>query len=304
MFNFKELSDAHLSLAQRDKSRVDKSKSAYASGLSYLQQYTQRPSRELIKKAIAQFKTAIQLSRAYLAPYIALSNLYYGMNLIGPALKYFQAARELDPSSEYVRKLQQLLTSKEKISSLESPPVTTDWSSAKGEVLDYDQLYDDTEALIQQEVQFTMTMQLILHPTTDPKQIQFLQQSQQRVQNKYTHIFHQLEIIDLEIDTVELRKQLNPVELRLKQINRLLEQCLCMCGLAEQVMTLIGRVQNELTAVQPQEAELELFLDQCDALADQIDALEQLKIPIQELELIYSQLVEKINELQEWFEHV
>ncbi|PIQ25926.1 hypothetical protein COW36_03060 [bacterium (Candidatus Blackallbacteria) CG17_big_fil_post_rev_8_21_14_2_50_48_46] len=304
MFNFKELSKAHHSLSQRDKNRVDKSKSAYASGLSYLQQYTQRPSRELIKKAIAQFKTAIQLSRAYLAPYIALSNLYYGMNLLGPALRYFQAARELDPSSEYVLKLQQLLTSKEKISSLESPEVSVDWNSTKGVVLDYDQLYDDTEELIQREVQFTMTMQLLLRPTPDPEQIQTLQQSQQLVQNKYTYILHQLEVIDAEIDTEELRKQLKPVELRLKQINRLLEQCLIMRNLTEQLMTLIARVQHELAAVQPQEAELELFLDQCDALADQINALEQQKIAIQELEILYSQLVTKINELQEWFDHV
>jgi hypothetical protein len=232
------------------------------------------------------------------------------------ALRFLRAALKLAPDDQFAQDLlsyaqSQLL--KEKLSETDSGIETLDKSLFKPkEDLDYDELYDEIEKIIQSEVRQMMLDALPFDkPTKDKVFYQKLKQRLSHLDNQYNEISSNIQIVDLEIEASDLKNQLKPMEIQLKRYSTCLAYCqkyqdldAQIIALAQQVIELTQHLKKELLNAELSDLEhkIELIMDTCDTLADQLESFEKIGYSIDSLEQDYTELVDQIEKLNESFD--
>lgn len=297
MFDLKTIAKQTQSLNKQTNQRHNQANSEYQKGVVTLQQYVKNPQRSLLLEAIQHLMQASRFNRLDPLPYVLLGRVYWSMELKALALRFLRAAQSLSPDLPAVVELCELLTSGK------SPQK---WqpglSSVQSDELDYDALYDELEAHIQSEVQTVMNIRLPLHPTWQQDVILDLDESLQKLKQTELIIQENLQIVDQEIDTAELKQLMRPLFQRLKQIEMLYQHCLLFAQIWEVIYVLKGYVEERLGQDLIDDEGLEAALDQCDSLADQLDDLAQKGLAVGPLEKAYEEMTQKLAIWQEQLE--
>lgn len=291
MFDLKELSLQSQRLQSRNQLRQDDGKVEYQKAVDYLKVYISQPKRETLLLAIQTLMQASRLNRSNPMPYVLLGRLYWSMGLTELALRYLKASQYLAPDLPAVCELRDLLTTGQK------PDTLSDFAPSAGEGADpdFDALYDELEIMIQSELQYVMGMTLALKPSTEPDWLEALSMHLQHLRQSSMLIAENLNLVDLEFDTSELKQLFRPVELRLHQLENLWQLAAQISNLLNQIVATVEIVETHLKHSNFVETDLESILDQCDSFADHIDELQSKGFSTLSLEHQYEILVTKLN---------
>lgn len=268
----------------------------------------------ILTQAGEAFVAAIQCNRTKPEPYLAMAYLFMLVENFEAAGKYAQEVCRLHPKNpDAILMVEQITKSLHAQKKQQSAPPQRPKPDFKAplpespEDIDYDELYDQTEALIIAEVQ------KIAHypppePIGDPKKFKELSKYQKSLEAIIANIQKQLQIIDEEIETSNLVAKLKPLEIITKRYNATIE-------LSQHVMALHQRIEEEqqlvvaqlgsLTEIESREdlkimeENLDSLLDGTDQIADEIDTLEQKGYSAKDTEKRYETLVKDVEKLQD-----
>lgn len=287
---------------QREKSlqsdlRQNKAQEAIQRATTFFQEAynTGFKQRDKVLKASNAFIEAIKYNRRDPHPYVAMGYLLLVFDDRQQALGYLKTALELDPHQPDAQNLLKIAVQPAEKSKPKQTIPVANFTSA----IDYDALYDQCETWVRQHTFQAMSIQLPAGATVEPTVIEQLKQQYQTLQDAYQLIVEHVRVIDEEIDTGELTRQLRPLETRLKQLAKLYQECQTFVRIHTEIRELTNQVETRLKHENTRELFLESILDHCDTLADQLDNLSQKGVAIAELEQVYNHLVEQVGLLQE-----
>ncbi|MBT9547007.1 MAG: hypothetical protein IV090_16575 [Candidatus Sericytochromatia bacterium] len=232
------------------------------------------------------------------------------------ALRFLRAALKLAPDDQQAQSLlhyaQAQMMQMPKPGSVVQPEANNPVLFSNTQDLDYDDLYDQVEKVIQTQVLQLMQDALPYDkPTKDRAFYLKLEQTVMSLENQYQQITDNIQIVDQEIETSDLKNQLKPMESRLKQYKTCLQACEAFQELDTQinvlekeVLELNQQLKTELSQFQLSaiDSALEAIMDTCDTLADRLDGLEKQGYSIASLEEIYAQVVSHIEKLNESYD--
>lgn len=260
--------------------------------------------KALLQEAGDHFAKGISLDRKEPQNYLGLAYLLVLANQPNDAIQALKAALFLEPENKMGIHLMSkaekaLLQPKSMAMNLSVPDI-----ELPQEEIDYDLLYDQIELDILDQVIHIMENQTgPIDPSLDNSIIQKLIEQKNDLQQIYLHIDKRLKIVEQEIDTTELRKQIRPIEIRIRQVHKAIE-------VSEQFIELQNHLTNQIKwthlsisqltekMVPVMEKKVEGFIDQCDKIADQLDEIEAQGFNISEIETIYNNFVQSIEILQ------
>jgi len=174
--------------------------------------------------------------------------------------------------------------------------------------IDYEQLYIQLENRIQKEVkQISLLKPDWYQSTRDRAKVQKIEQQYAGLREKYREILEQIRSLEEEIDGRPLRKMLKPLEMILARCEYHLHLSWQMIQLQEMLDGHIRWINKELTYLNENhhlseaisEKRFEYLLDDCDALADQLDELEQMGLESSRLIKTYELLAAKVSQFQD-----
>lgn len=154
--------------------------------------------------------------------------------------------------------------------------------------MDFDDLYDSTEAAIMLFLKQMMTDEVLgLTPSPNPKQLEVVQSKLNRFQEKTHEFNHRLQILDQEMEVSDLRQQLGAIDKALQRILSLSqlfgEQFIEIhqdiqkhADLTDEIMA-ESQVTDDPQDIEVLEENLQVLLDHCDSVADRLDDLESKK---------------------------
>ena len=118
----------------------------------------------------------------------------------------------------------------------------------------------------------------------------------------YQTLAKKVHLLEPSMDVSAFFAQLFPFEIVLKEWGQVIALSEQFIGLQAEILTLTSRFQalsDELSTPEKEHIQLEDILDQCDSLADALDALEQKGYNIQALEAPYNALLKQVEEFQD-----
>lgn len=244
---------------------------------------------------------ALQRNRTSPRPYLALGYLFLLTGDRERARRYLGEAMRLDPGSELARDLLESLDAVRRVS-LDAGD-TLKRLQTQPAVSDYDALYEQLEAGIRTALQRLMQQPHPAQPSPDPEARAALAARSAELEGLASGFGSQITSLEAGLDTSALCQLLRPLEVLIHRYRR-------ACALSEtfadilaeidaskhQTRILIHRLQFRHEDVN---RELELRLDDCDAIADRLDALSDQKVDIAAVESHYRELIELVNVLQE-----
>lgn len=294
--HLKTLKAAQNQLVQRDDMRLQTARSQYSQAQALLQEYNRSLDKATLKQAMLMLTGCVRMARSYADPYLLLSYIYLALRLPQLSLKYLRVAQHLGSQDPLLGKIQVALQS-----GFLAPRVNVQGSQRLAPVLsgetDYDALYEEVQGLLVREVRAAMDIPLPAGPTSNPERLNALHRAGHNLSESIALIQGQLEVLDQEMDCSELYRKLRNLESRLRLLAQILEgseQCVAL------MQTLNGLAQRvQVALVTPTEQDLEIFLDQCDSIADQLDGFTARGWQITELEAVYQALIDQITHLQD-----
>lgn len=258
-----------------------------------------------VKQACECFLKSIQYNRRDTRPHLFLAYTMMVFQDNQEALVYVKNALAIEPENSDAIALRDLIVAQAKASmKKETETVISSQLNLpeKGSEIDYDILYDQTEALIIEKVKELMCTQERDQLAIKPEKLSHLKKKFLSLRELYMHVFMQIDIIDQEIDTTELRATVKPLSTLFKRCEKVYLQSRKLFEIDQMIRSEIAIVEHYLLALRqkPISSEtLESRLDRCDAIADQLDDLEAKGIPIKMLESGYEMLLKKLTTLQD-----
>lgn len=171
--------------------------------------------------------------------------------------------------------------------------------------MDYDQLYEKVEAQIYQRLRSYMQLHLP-SMSVDANEIKILEGHEERLSILILELHEKLRILEQDMDVSELTQNLRPLEQQLSRIRAILDLSrrtrklkVGLSRLTRDVMETHKQCDKRELSNQAFESKLEVYLDRCDALADQLDELENAGHGIQAMEKPYERVISLIESLQE-----
>jgi len=279
----------------------------YEAGLKYFDVAVQSQfqDKQALQQALQEWIQAIRHNRRDPAPCVAVGFLFILLGEQRQALLYLKAAQQIDPQHADAARFLELLQRPPQASMGTSQAVAVAASvvpPTEDPDLDYDSLYDQTEALIQQQIA-ALTAAPPPVAGTDKQSYQALKLQYQQLKTSQDLIHSQLGTLEQEIDCHDLRQRLSPIEKRLQHFADILLASQAFASLAKDLKSETQQVQDFL-AGDVHAAPLEHLLDRCDELADALEALEQQGHQIRELEGFYQQLTHALEKLQDRLDEV
>lgn len=262
-----------------------------------------------LKKAVDGFTRSLQLNRRQTGAYIGMAYLYQLLGNPQGALPYLKSVLSLEPDHlDATQLLQSLLQQMQKTPTESSPELAITKSEPLQTDADYDALYD----------QVKLQMEKLLHQylqqdspsaTADVGRLHELQAQQKQLSDWIHHWESQLAILDQNMDVSELYQRLNVFGRLLAQFNHVINHSVRMLNLATQLEQ--ANVQAHLQVLRCDdlqqypamlplmEQQLELLMDHCDRLANELDWLEASRIgDIAPLMKAYCQLLAAVGRFQ------
>lgn len=315
MVNLKELTSIQSQTARLSEQRHQRSQKQCQQGFSFLFQAEQEDfaHKNLLIQACDAFGEAIAQQRHSPDAYFGMAYVLFLLKDYPQALHYLVEAAQIDPEHSDTQTL--LAKIKRLTQSPQGQGTHADhglpFLSPEAE-MDYDQLYDEVEALILEEVRALVSSQTRPPVASLKAQEQAaLQASMERQSYVLKQIRAQLEIVEQEIDTAELRFKLKTIERMRKRYQQALNISAEMQRLQTGLTDLEARLpplskqieaapnRSELTAL---EGVLESITDRCDQFADCLDEMEQVNQPIHPLLEQYEEVVSKIENLNDLYD--
>lgn len=288
-------------------------------GFAYLVQALRTPvlheQKTCLLVACEAFAEALTSQRTNPEAYIGFAYVLFNMGNFSKALVYVKEAQRLKPDHPDIPLLLDAIQRKSAVKHVSAavsgskPPPLAPPPEAE---LDYDALYDQLELEIMAEVKMlTSALTVQPRPSRQPQQLAVLKKEHKALQTRKDDFERQLKIIDEEIDITELTLKLKPLEHMLKRFQTALQisqELSVLCEEMENQGALVKRVLRETEASNDPEdlpiveENLELFLDQSDLFANQLDALEAKGYGIEEALAVYTSLCQNIESLQDALE--
>lgn len=304
--NLKTLTQVQAQTERAAHERHQASDTACEAAIGHLRQAFEQgfQEKQVLKAAHRSFIKAIGLNRQNPLPYLGLAYLQTLLADTRTALLYLQEALRCAPENEEALALLHYLsqtghappTAQAVISYVPGPDTEPD---------DLDQLYEQLQRFIQRQLIFVTQTAGPVEPTTDPHSYQQLHQQYQALQQAWQRIQQDMKSLEIEIDTTPLQQQLRPLEISLKRHEQALntsENLQALTAELHQQHSLTRQLleqaqQNREPAVLEQN--LELLLDHCDHLADQLDAFESQGVQTDDLVRIYESLIAQVENLRD-----
>lgn len=255
---------------------------------------------ERLVAACNAFMDAIRHHRQAIEPWVGMGYLLWLTGDPEEARVYLSEALLLDPENSDALTLMDLA---------QKAPPEPEPLFDEPETDAYDQLYDALEARIHQEVQRLSS----LRPDTfvlsgERPQIQKMERRYARLMADYQEMQEQMAEIEREIDCSPLAQMLRPFDVLLRRCQEVLTASWQQCDLQDmlaqhnqwldQEWRRLSRLPEGVPPDFSQER-LDYLLNDCDALADQIDQLEQKNQDVSFLIPAYEALAAKIGQLQD-----
>lgn len=297
--DFSALKSIQTQTRNLSQGREAEARKAYQEGLQLFHAYNQHPDKERLKKAMGKMLESIQFKRNYLEPYLMLASVYQAMEVPKQAIKFFRLAQQLAPQDERVLMLQETLSKGVK-SQFERPdlrsalPETSQGSTDE----EYDLLFHEVEDLLQGELaDYLRNLELPLAPNWDPEVVKRLDTYLLELKFYGMEIDLKLQLMEDALDTLTLKSQIHSFESQKRRIQLLRNQCLRFSDMKGKMDRFLEKVLREKSAPNPHH--LDALLDDCDAFADQLDALAEKNISIEALHPTYRRMVDEITKLQD-----
>ncbi|PIQ23244.1 hypothetical protein COW36_18890 [bacterium (Candidatus Blackallbacteria) CG17_big_fil_post_rev_8_21_14_2_50_48_46] len=258
-------------------------------------------NKELLKQASNSFIQAIRQERANAEAYIGLGYLLLLLSDFKAAETQFKTALRLAPQNQDAKKLLDFTFQK-----LLGKPKSKSVPSHEGEQLFY-QLAEEIRTAVK-----NLHAQPILLPTHLQAGIEALHHHQRKLQSMLAEFESEIKHLDLDFPTDSLLNLLQPLRESLRLHQKLIQTSEDMRKLFEGLENLQTQIASALSAKQNltsaekihqfEHTHLEMYLDECDRLADHLDALSENGHDTQELEKIYLQIVHQLEFLQEYLD--
>jgi tetratricopeptide (TPR) repeat protein len=315
VFDFATLTQAKQGLQKSDQLRHQQSVELYTQGRQLIREAFLPPvNKAKLKQATDCFAKGIQANYKNPANYFGMGFLFLLITQPLQALPYLKAGLELEPGSELGKELLQ------QAQSGVAQPKTTPQALVQhipqfdkpASEMDFDDLYDSTEAAIMLFLKQMMTDEVLgLTPSPNPKQLEVVQTKLNRFQEKTHEFNHRLQILDQEMEVSDLRQQLGTIDKALQRIlslSQLFEQFIEIhqdiqkhADLTDEIMA-ESQVTDDPQDIEVLEENLQVLLDHCDSVADRLDELESKKINIHPLQTPYQHYAEQLERFQDVLE--
>lgn len=272
-------------------------------------QAEQFADKSRLKKAVDGFTRSLQLNRRQTGAYIGMAYLYQLLGHPKGALPYLKAVLTLEPAHlDATQLLQSLLQQLQTPPAEEASELTIAESQPLHSAADYDALYDQVK-LQMEKLLHQFSQQPSPSATADSIQLQALQTQNKQLTTWISHWESQLVILDHDMDVSELYQRLNVFGRLHSQYLQVTLNSARMMNLAEQLQqthhqahlqTLRCDDLQHYPAMLPMmEQQLELLMDHCDRLANELDWLEANQLgDIAPLMQAYCQLLAEVGGLQ------
>lgn len=295
MLDFQALNAARQQVKNTHQQQQSQAQAHYQTSLQLILEYTDTLNPALLSQAMEAIKASLALRSNQAEPYTVLAYIFSGLGKQTEALKYFKQAQALNPDLPLLKTLQGILSSGHSNKEQEQPV-----SVHSNE----DNLYHETERLISEATHWLMAVQ------NPPKQPQASEVEKSRfealfaqLEARHQTMTKQVHVLESSMDVSALCAQLFPFEIVLKEWGQVIALSDQFIRLQTQIFRLAKRVQDLaselLSAPEKGQTHLEDILDQCDALADELDALAQKGHTIQALEAPYNALLQQVTEVQD-----
>ncbi|HEY9842085.1 MAG: hypothetical protein ACAI44_30535 [Candidatus Sericytochromatia bacterium] len=263
-------------------------------------------ARQQLKLAFGCFSKALQYDRRFAEAYVGLAYVFLLLGDRQNALPLLQEALQRVPgdadATMFMAYLQQVKARKKsQPAKLMSAPAL---KPKAAEAIDYDELYDRTEAQIVANLQL-MTMRPP-QVTLEAEAYRQLKQQTQSYLDYCEKTRENLAILDQEIETDELQQRLEQLERLASRFRQALSHSEQLRALNKEIRQHREGVSELRTAISSRkmapnqfEAELEKMLDNCDAVADRMDNLETQGCPIDTVCKSYEIWLNALEQLQE-----
>lgn len=320
--DFKQLMTMREEIGSLSSKRHKESDVSYLRGMSLMEKaYAgQFKNKALLLEASDAFMDAIQHNRRNPDPYVGVAYLFLILGNTAKAIRYLNEARRVAPSHEKARLLLESILEQQEIvkedaqmaeeASLSAEPdkAFTSDLPVLGRDQDYDKLYDELEALLLEQSKALMNESVVAQPSFDPIALLPVRERSEELNRIYAHIDTQLKILDAEIDTSELRTRLRPLEVMKRRLELVLststdyQEIRSRC---QQAQTQSQRLYRQILAVNSKaslsqvEEALEPLLDECDRIADALDAISNRGFDISPVEDDYQQLIGAVETCQD-----
>lgn len=299
--------DQHIQGLRQDRNQRSDADFLEGMDLFVLAEESEFTDKQALIDASSLFITAVQKNRRDPRPYAALGMLFTLLDNKDQARVFLTEAIRLDPENEAPRELlSQLRLLKSTELNNEDRLALLEQDQTIDENFDYDALYDAVERLIKSSLLNLMQQRHAPKPTTEEASLAGLRYTLKELQELKQRIDAQLTIVETEIDCAELRAQLRPLEMLVRNYQRASDTSdefnlilITLAGLRQRAIELM-RASNKHPA--SGDAELQQLLDDVDGIADRIDHLSSQKFDTSPVEAVYEELVVFIGNLQELFD--
>ncbi len=267
--------------------RHDKALQLYRLGCEYLKRakLSHYQDKSLTKKAIACLVKAIENNRKDARAYIQLARLFLIFKQPIQANKYLQEAVRIDPLDPNAQKLltyTQKSASRTRMRPVSEPlPIDTQQTELVDPSLQPQVAYAALAQRIQEQIEIAFERVQGLKPSMIPIQVNHMRQTLRQLEKPFDSICQEMDRIEKQIDLSPLEFEFKKLELNLNVFEDILSFSERQIQFRNETLALSQEIEVQMQSstqeIEPRET-YERFLDQaliqCDALADQLEALE------------------------------
>jgi hypothetical protein len=311
MFDLSALKQANQKIHTSDEKRHQKSLAYYILGRQYIKEaIDEQWNREKLTLAVDCFVAGIQHNYKNPSNYVGMAMMLMLIEQSKDAVAYLKMALEIAPNYKLAQALlaqyQSAIAPQRVSTNRPQPPAAV---QQLVNAIDYDQLYDEVNLKIIEVLKTIMGENLHgLKPSLNVRDLKTLEIKYQSFHVLYVDLKKQIELVDEEIETTDLRKQLVPVEKSIQQMANLIEIFQQFMTLYEDIkqhqaltLTVISQSKeiHEQEDLSILEENLEVLLDHSDEVADHLDEIEKKGFSIQPLEKPYNSYIEELESFQD-----
>lgn len=248
-------------------------------------------NRELLTEAADAFLEAIRHYRQNTEAYVGMAYLLWILGDTPRALQYLEEGLRTQPNHADVHRL---------IKQVSGQGVSAPTAAVGNTTNAQYQAIREQVRVLQERVKTEDTR--LIRPTINAHEIERLQEALGQWEQHYHEVLNAIDGLDTFHVRVTLTCELSTLQDRILDYHSALNCSTELLALDDKIQTLhreVKTTEQDFLAQKPgmYEALLDAYYDQCDVLADALDALENKNIPVRVLDSHYQQLVDRVESL-------
>lgn len=266
--------------------------------------------RALLVEACEYLMEALRLNYRETEAYIGMGYLLWVLGDPLGALPYLQEALELEPQNQDVQTLLLLVAPPHPVARLSTALPLAVVSAQPN----YDQLYDELQALIIREIQQVSALPPQTFMVSNEKfKIEQMERKYRQWVETQMSLQHKMGLVEVEIDCSELQKMLRPLDILLQRAQTQLNLSWQWVHLEETLLAqtewldahiLSFEAQNGALPLDFSLARFDILLEDCDSLADLLDEYELKQFDVSSLIAKYEAMTDKISQIQDYLDQI